>query len=83
MTHTDDFFFILARSRLLTYIVASVCVFIVQYVHSKLHVAPKYMRFMSYSVGCCELIRLLKSHSVLPPFKNRRTMTGRCRRNRF
>lgn len=37
------------------------------------------MRFMMYSVGCCEFIRLLKSHSVSPPFKDRRTNTSRCR----
>lgn len=38
--------------------------FSVESAHSKLYVLLKFIRFMLYSVACCELIRLLKSHCV-------------------
>lgn len=38
----------------------SVCVFVVQSARSKLHVVPKFIRSMSDSAACCELVRLSK-----------------------
>lgn len=39
----------------------ALCIFIVESAHSSLHVLPKLMRYMSYSVAGCKLPRLLES----------------------
>lgn len=41
-------------------------VFIVQLSHSKLHIVLMIIRFTLYLAACCELVRLLILHSVLP-----------------
>lgn len=56
----------LAHWRQYTYIVGCdwICFFIIRSAHTKLHVIPKFIRFMPYSVACSELIGLLELHCV-------------------
>lgn len=54
--------FILALWRRFTRVAGcgSVSVFIVRPAHGKLHVEPKFIRSVSFTVACCELTKLLK-----------------------
>lgn len=47
--------FILAQWRWFADVICCVSVSVVQSGHSKLHVVPKFVRWISYSIACCEI----------------------------